>query len=99
VFTVNGTASRIKSFLVLVVVLVLEVIVLAMVRKRDGRASTLRAFLDPAMTFAFWLEGKIRWRDASCYILAVVVLRCGLLDDHRPKEARLCHFGHHGATD
>ena len=70
-----------------------------MVRKRDGRASTLRAFLDPTMTFAFWLEGKIRWRDASCYILAVVVLRCGLLDDHRPKEARLCHFGHHGATD
>lgn len=30
--------------------------------------------------------------------LAVVVLRFGLLGRHRPHEARLCHFGHHGAT-
>jgi aquaporin Z len=150
------------------------------------------AHINPAMTFAFWLEGKMRWRDAGCYVtaqmvgaalgavallvwgavgaseawgaavprsgvpgwlpvageagctfllvlliflfaahqstqpftplvnplvgwlwqgwwvywigpflgaaLAVVVLRFGLLGGHRPHEARLCHFGHHGAT-
>src|ERR1700733_1577914 len=31
------------------------------------------AHINPAMTFAFWLEGKLRWRDASCYILAQLV--------------------------
>jgi aquaporin Z len=28
------------------------------------------AHINPAMTFAFWLEGKIQWRDAACYVLA-----------------------------
>jgi aquaporin Z len=28
------------------------------------------AHVNPAMTFAFWLERKIRWRDAGCYVLA-----------------------------
>jgi aquaporin Z len=31
------------------------------------------AHINPAMTFAFWLEGKLRWRDASCYIVAQLV--------------------------
>jgi aquaporin Z len=31
------------------------------------------AHINPAMTFAFWLEGKLRWRDASCYIIAQMV--------------------------
>jgi hypothetical protein len=28
----------------------------------------------------------------------VLVLRHKHLQRHRPAEARLCHFGHHGAT-
>jgi aquaporin Z len=28
------------------------------------------AHINPAMTFAFWLEGKLRWRDASFYVVA-----------------------------
>ena len=28
------------------------------------------AHINPAVTFAFWLEGKLRWRDASLYVLA-----------------------------
>ncbi len=28
------------------------------------------AHINPAMTFAFWLQGKLRWRDASCYVIA-----------------------------
>lgn len=28
------------------------------------------AHINPAMTFAFWLEGKLQWRDATCYVLA-----------------------------
>jgi aquaporin Z len=28
------------------------------------------AHINPAMTFAFWLQGKLRWRDASGYVLA-----------------------------
>ncbi len=28
------------------------------------------AHINPAMTFAFWLEGKIAWRDALCYVAA-----------------------------
>lgn len=31
------------------------------------------AHINPAMTFAFWLEGKLRWRDASWYIIAQLV--------------------------
>jgi aquaporin Z len=31
------------------------------------------AHINPAMTFAFWLEGKLQWRDASCYIVAQMV--------------------------
>jgi aquaporin Z len=31
------------------------------------------AHINPAMTFAFWLEGKLRWRDASCYTLAQLI--------------------------
>jgi aquaporin Z len=139
------------------------------------------AHINPAMTFAFWLEGKLRWRDASFFwlpiagevmctfllvllifvfaahkitqpftplvnpplfalltwleapisgasanparsfgpevvsrlwegwwiywlgpclgaALAVLLLRNDLLKHLRPVEARLCHFGHHGAT-
>jgi aquaporin Z len=28
------------------------------------------AHINPAMTLAFWLEGKIHWRDALCYVAA-----------------------------
>jgi aquaporin Z len=28
------------------------------------------AHINPAMTFAFWLHGKLAWRDAGCYALA-----------------------------
>ena len=28
------------------------------------------AHINPAMSFAFWLEGKLRWRDAGCYVAA-----------------------------
>src|ERR1700756_946515 len=31
------------------------------------------AHINPAMTFAFWLEGKMRWRDAGCYVTAQMV--------------------------
>jgi aquaporin Z len=31
------------------------------------------AHINPAMTFAFWLEGKIAWRDALCYVAAQLV--------------------------
>jgi len=31
------------------------------------------AHINPAMTFAFWLEGKVRWRDASFYVLAQLI--------------------------
>ncbi|WP_419728959.1 MIP/aquaporin family protein [Lichenicola sp.] len=33
-----------------------------------GRVSDCH--INPAMTFAFWLEGRLRWRDASCYVAA-----------------------------
>jgi aquaporin Z len=28
------------------------------------------AHINPAVTLAFWLEGKLAWRDAACYVLA-----------------------------
>lgn len=28
------------------------------------------AHINPAVTFAFWLEGRLRWRDATGYVLA-----------------------------
>ncbi len=28
------------------------------------------AHINPAVTLAFWVEGKIKWRDAVCYVLA-----------------------------
>src|ERR1700676_4652532 len=31
------------------------------------------AHINPAMTFAFWPEGKLRWRDTSGYVLAQLV--------------------------
>jgi aquaporin Z len=31
------------------------------------------AHINPAMTFAFWLEGKIAWRDALCYVAAQLI--------------------------
>src|SRR6201991_755184 len=31
------------------------------------------AHINPAVTFAFWLEGKLRWRDASFYTLAQLI--------------------------
>lgn len=38
------------------------------------------AHINPAVTFAFWLEGKLRWRDASCYLVAQLIgAVCGSL--------------------
>jgi len=31
------------------------------------------AHINPAVTFAFWLEGKLQWRDASFYSLAQLI--------------------------
>ena len=31
------------------------------------------AHINPAVTFAFWLEGKLRWRDAGFYVLAQLI--------------------------
>ena len=31
------------------------------------------AHINPAVTFAFWLEGKLLWRDASFYLLAQLI--------------------------
>ena len=31
------------------------------------------AHINPAMTFAFFLAKRLRWRDASCYVLAQIV--------------------------
>jgi aquaporin Z len=31
------------------------------------------AHINPAVTFAFWLEGKLRWRDASFYTLSQLI--------------------------
>ena len=31
------------------------------------------AHINPAMTFAFWLHGKMCWRDAGCYVIAQLV--------------------------
>jgi aquaporin Z len=31
------------------------------------------AHINPAMTFAFWLEGKLRWRDAGFYVFAQLI--------------------------
>ena len=38
------------------------------------------AHINPAVTFAFWLEGKLRWRDASGYLVAQLIgAVCGSL--------------------
>jgi aquaporin Z len=63
------------------------------------------ASANPARSFGPELVGWL-WQGWWVYwtgplfgaALAVVVLRFGLLGGHRPHEARLCHFGHHGAT-
>ncbi len=31
------------------------------------------AHINPAMTFAFWLQGKLKWRDATFYVLAQLI--------------------------
>jgi aquaporin Z len=31
------------------------------------------AHINPAVTFAFWLEGKLRWRDAGFYVVAQII--------------------------
>ena len=31
------------------------------------------AHINPAVTFAFWLEGKLRWRDAGFYVVAQMI--------------------------
>src|ERR1700724_1669922 len=31
------------------------------------------AHINPAVAFAFWLEGKLRWRDANFYVLAQLI--------------------------
>jgi aquaporin Z len=63
------------------------------------------ASANPARSFGPELVGWL-WQGWWVYwagplfgaALAVVVLRFGVLGGHRPHEARLCHFGHHGAT-
>jgi aquaporin Z len=63
------------------------------------------ASANPARSFGPELVGWL-WQGWWVYwtgpflgaALAVVVLRFGLIGAHRPHEARLCHFGHHGAT-
>ena len=40
------------------------------------------AHINPAMTLAFWIEGKLKWRDALCYVgaqLAGAALGAALL--------------------
>ena len=50
------------------------------------------AHINPAMTFAFWLQGKLQWRDASCYVVAQLVgAACG--------AALLLAWGNVGASD
>ena len=63
------------------------------------------ASANPARSFGPELVGWL-WQAWWIYwvgpllgaALAVVVLRYGSLNRHRPHEARLCHFGHLGAT-
>jgi hypothetical protein len=63
------------------------------------------ASANPARSFGPELVGWL-WQGSWVYwigpglgaALAVLCLRLGALDAHRPREARLCHFGHHGAT-
>ena len=50
------------------------------------------AHINPAMTFAFWLEGKLGARDAGCYVVAQL-LGGGL------GAALLLCWGHVGASD
>ena len=44
------------------------------------------------MTFAFWLQGKLQWRDASCYVAAQLV-------GAALGAAALLAWGHIGASD
>jgi aquaporin Z len=63
------------------------------------------ASANPARSFGPELVGWL-WEGWWIYwigpclgaTLAVVALRFGLFGGHRPHEARLYHFGHHGAT-
>ena len=50
------------------------------------------AHINPAMTFAFWLEGKLAPRDAGCYVLAQLI--GGTLG-----AALLLSWGRVGASD
>ena len=50
------------------------------------------AHINPAMTLAFWLEDKMKWRDAGCYLLAQ--LAGGIAG-----SAMLLVWGRTGASD
>ncbi len=61
-------------------------------------ANPARSF-GPELVAPTWQGWWIYWLGPMlCAGLAVLVLRYKHLQHHRPAEARLCHFGHHGAT-
>jgi aquaporin Z len=61
-------------------------------------ANPARSF-GPELVAPTWQGWWIYWLGPMLGAgLAVLVLRYKHLQRHRPAEARLCHFGHHGAT-
>jgi aquaporin Z len=61
-------------------------------------ANPARSF-GPELVGSLWQGWWIYW-IGPCLgaVLAVAAMRLHLFRRHRPREARLCHFGHHGAT-
>jgi aquaporin Z len=61
-------------------------------------ANPARSF-GPALVAGLWQGWWVYWIGPCLGAgLAVVVLRLKLFGWQRPTEARVCHFGHHGAT-
>jgi len=61
-------------------------------------ANPARSF-GPELVSSFWQGWWIYWLGPCLGAgLAVLVFRHEQLRRHRPAEARVCHFGHHGAT-
>jgi hypothetical protein len=61
-------------------------------------ANPARSF-GPEVVSRLWEGWWIYWLGPCLgAALAVLLLRNDLLKHLRPVEARLCHFGHHGAT-
>jgi aquaporin Z len=61
-------------------------------------ANPARSF-GPALIAWVWQGWWVYWIGPCLGAgLAVAVLRLDIFRHHRPREARLCHFGHHGAT-